>query len=348
MAKKSRPDADRERFLALAIADGAYSHTRDDRVNVHLSGLYRMFAAWLDTGPQRGAHIRGEDGVRSQRFRGDHNWVYLDRIDWAALPAQLAEARAIAAKRGAGRPAGKLDVYKPLAKAVDACSKKPLALHAGGPRAKVLSGERELAVAICRACMTRLADRRRDGDPIEKLAALLDKNVRSETWWPAANALPYGTDGAKKIADEAESAALQMVRAAIGAQNSGSQSCMPFATKALVRAMREIEATESPDAATAFLVEIDELIMRHELTAALEKYTKQAHAFERVLWRGADAKNFPAWWLARIDAQTYGLLGKLGKRWTWFVDARDAVFATIPDEHFESAVEVAIERDSTR
>ena len=346
MVRKPTPSADRERFLALASAERAYLRTREDRVDVHLHGLYRMFASWIDVGPQKGAHIRGEDGVRSERFHGQHNWIYLDLIDWAALPEELARARTIAAMRGAGRPAGKRDVYKPLAKAVDVAQKKPLAMHAGGPRAKVLSGERELAVAICKRCMERLAHLRRDGDDIAQLGALIGQGLRSDVWWPAANALPYGTDGAKRIVDEAESAALQMVRAVIGAENSGSQSCMPYATKALVRAVRELESTETWDAACAFLVDIDELVMRSEFAAALAKYAKQTSPCVRVLWRGADAKGFPAWWLVRVEATTYGLLGKIGKRWSWFVDTRDAVFATIPDEHFEAAVEIAIERDS--
>ena len=81
--------------------------------------------------------------------------------------------------------------------------------------------------------------------------------------------------------------------------------------------------------------------MQSEFTAALAKHAKQTSPCERVLWRGADAKGFPAWWLVRVRAGVYGLLGKLGKCWTWFVDARDAVFATIPDEHFEAAIEIA-------
>jgi hypothetical protein len=346
VVRKPTASAERDRFLALASADGAYTHTRDDRVNVHLHGLYRMFAAWMDNGVQRGAHLRGEEGVRSTRFHGEHNWIHLDVIDWGALPALIVDAKTIAAKRNAGRPAGKRDVYKPLAKAVDLAQKKPRMLHAGGPRAKVLSGERELAVAICKLCMARLAHLARDGEDIARLAALIDRGLRSEVWWPAANALPYGTEGAKKVIDAAESAALQMVRAVLGAQNSGSQSCMPYATKALLRAVRELEATESWDAACAFLVEVDELVMRSEFAAALAKYAKQAVPIDRVLWRGADAKGFPAWWLVRIGPATYGLLGKLGTRWTWIVDARDAVFATIPDEHFESGIEIAIERDA--
>ena len=255
---KPAQSADRERFLALASVEGAYLRTREDRTDAHLLGVYRMFATWIDTGPQRGAHIRGERGVRSERFSGEHNWIYLDVIDWAALPEQLALARTIAGKRNAGKPSGTYDVYKPLAKAVEVAQQKPRSLHAGGPRAKVLSGERELAVAICTRCMERLAHLARAGDDITRLSALIGQSLSSEVWWSAANALPYGTDGAKRAVDDAESAALQMVRATIGAANSGSQSCMPYATKALVRAVRELETTESWDAACAFLVEIDE------------------------------------------------------------------------------------------
>ncbi len=349
--KTTAPSAsDRERFLGLANQGREHVWVREGRTDVCLHGVYRAFASWIDSGPQSGIHLRAETGTKSTRFRGHHNWIHVAKPDWEALPDQLATARTIASRRGGGRPPapGTRDIYKPLAKALAQATAPPANLHAAGPRAKVLSGERNLAVALCRMCMKRLVHLD-GGDParVAKLAALLDKSLRSERWWPAANALPYGTDSAKRAADDAEPAALQMVRAAIGAQNAGSQSCMPFVTKALVRAIHELEATESPEAAAAFVVELDEEIMRHELAAAIAARTKQAAPpIARVLWRGADAKGFPAWWIARLADGSYGVLGKFGPRWQWQVDQRDATLASVPDELLDIAVDTTLERDT--
>lgn len=74
--------------------------------------------------------------------------------------------------------------------------------------------------------------------------------------------------------------------------------------------------------------------------------TKQAPpAFERVLWRGADAKGYPAWWLVRLEAGRYAVLGKFGRRWALQEADWDSALALVPDDQFEAAVTVACARD---
>jgi len=353
MTRSKAAPLTRDLFLELCEAGNrqrSYVRHREGRVDVYLPGVYRMFASWVEAGPQAGAHLRGAEGPRSTAFRGDHNWVHGGALDRAAMERAIAESRRIAAMRGGGHAtSGELpDVYKPLLHALKAMQAPPAGLHAGGPRAKVLSGEQELATKLCERCMERTRHLTQPGDDdllkrLDKLRA--QKSIKYEVLWPAANALPYGTDSAKRAADEAESAAVQTTRAVLGCRY-GSQKCLPFVTKALVRTVREIESSDGAAAAAALVVELDELIMNEELVAALAARAKQeAPAFERVLWRGADAKGYPAWWLVRIDGERYGLLGKLGRRWQWSVADWDSVVAMIPDEHFEEAVEAACARD---
>ena len=65
----------------------------------------------------------------------------------------------------------------------------------------------------------------------------------------------------------------------------------------------------------------------------------------RVLWRAADEKGFPAYWLVRLRAGEYGLLAKLGGRWGWHAGDRNTMFATVPDTLLDAATEIAIARD---
>lgn len=62
-----------------------------------------------------------------------------------------------------------------------------------------------------------------------------------------------------------------------------------------------------------------ELILKHEFEAAHAKYIAGGTSrptIELVLWRGANGKGFPAFWLVRLAKKQYGLLAKVGKQWT--------------------------------
>ena len=339
-----------EKFRALAKDDSTvYVMDADGRVELRLRSVYRAFAAWFPAGDQPGLHVRSVDAaaVRSTGFRGpDHNWIYVATLDGAEVPALVAESKRLCAMRGGGRTSVAVELYRPLAAALKLVSQRPDLLHAGGPRAKVMSGEQPLAVALARACKERTLHLRRPGDD-ETLAqiAKLFANVRNEVWWPVANVARYSTGREMRLAEDQESAPVQCARAELGCFHSGSQKCMPYATKAVVRAIRDLDA-ERAEHAHAFAIELDDLVLRHELSAAYGKYMKaEPPAFERVLWRAGDAKSFPAWWIARIEPGTYGFLAKLGGRWGWHVSDRDNTLATVPDELLDAAAEMTLARD---
>lgn len=345
----------RDAFEAACEAEDrtrSYLRRSGERSDLYLAGVYRMFARWIEGGEQPGPHLRGgpAEGEASTGFRGPHNWRYRPELSGPALEAAVAEARRIAGMRGAGRDesGGLPDVYKPLHTALKVLSTPPVDLHAGGPRAKVLSGEQQVAKALCLHCMERMRPTARADE--KELLARLDElrgqgAIKYEVLYPAANAKPYGTPKETQAVEDAESAAVQTTRGVLGC-NYGSQSCLPYVTKALVRTLRDIEASEGAEAAAAFAVELDELILREEFAAAVTAKTKApAPAFERVLWRGADAKGYPAWWLVRLEAGRYAMLGKFGRRWALQAADWDSALALVPDEHFEAAVTVACARD---
>ena len=292
-----------ERFLALAPKDdrNVYVNQKPDRALFGTRTGYRKFAAWITGGDQPGLHLRGVTGVASTQFRGkDSNWIYHANPDWDAVPALLDEARKIASQRGGGRTGVKVQLYQPLEKAMKLVSVRPPHMHAGGPRAKILSGEAAAATAVCLAC----ADRMKHAPEIAKTCAQLAKSATS----------------------------------------FGAMSCKQPAANALQLAFTELAG--DPEEAAAFARVVDDLILAHEFAAAYAKYAKgDAPAIERVLWRAADDKGFPAYWFVRLRPREYGLLAKLGGRWGWHAGDRDTMFATVPDALLDAATEIAIARD---
>jgi hypothetical protein len=293
------------RFLALAPTGdrSVYVKQKAERAELCTRTGYRAFAAWYPAGTQPGLHVRGTSGTPSTLFRGkDANWIYIAKPDWDAVPALVEQARTIAGKRGGGRSGVQLELYHPLEKAMKLLSKKPERMHAGGPRAKILAGETDVAEGICHACAERM---KTDAPAIAKQCGTLARH----------------------------------------AHNAGAMSCKSFATEALTLTFTELEA-DDPDEATVFARAIDELILGFEFASAYAKFAKgNAPTIERVLWRGADEKGFPGYWLVRLAPREYGLLAKLGGRWGWNVSDRDNTFATVPDPLLDVATEMTIARD---
>jgi len=97
---------------------------------------------------------------------------------------------------------------------------------------------------------------------------------------------------------------------------------------------------------TDFLIEIDERVMIEEFRAScLAKVKETAPTITRVLWRGADAKGYPAFWIAKINDQRHVFLGKVGRRWGLEEGDPDGILALIPDDLFEAAAMMVYERD---
>jgi hypothetical protein len=283
-----------------------YLKAKVDRIELCTRTGYRAFAAWFTSGTQPGLHARGTKGTRSTQFRGkDANWIYFgEKVDWVQVPELVIAARAIAEKRGGGRSTVDRELYQPLEKAAAMLSERPAGLHAGGPRAKVLSGEAGVCAALAEAA----------------------------------------ADHMKKLGDDVAEEYCQ--RCAKGARNAGAMSCKDPAKHALVRAVTAFG--DDAEAARAFVIAMDELVMRHEFEAAYRKHAPgddEPPAYQRMLWRGPDAKNFPGYWLVRLSTDEYGLLAKLGGRWGWHVSDRDNTFATVPDDLLDAATKMAIARD---
>lgn len=96
-----------------------------------------------------------------------------------------------------------------------------------------------------------------------------------------------------------------------------------------------------------FLIELDDRLMGYEFAAAARvKGGAEFAQFERVLWRGADAKGDCVAWVARISHERYAILSKVGARWKWVEGSRDDTLAAVPDASFAAATKVAIARDT--
>ncbi len=329
-----------EFFEICELGDEArtYCWEAAGRINMVVPGIYRGFAAWVDEGAQPGVHLRGEGLGDSTAFRGQHNWFHRPELKGDALRAAVAEARRIAGLRGAGRVGTGL--YKPLERALKALGLEG-SFHLGGPRPKIYKGEIVLAEALCELCLERTRAWSPTGEA-ELLASIEALHrvpgVRYERLWPLVNAVPYGTARETREAEAAESAALQSARALLGCQY-GPQSAGGYVTKALTRALEAIREREGETAALDFLQRIDFEIMAQEFSFALVAKAKgEPLRVDRVRWRGADAKGFPAWWLVQIGSD-HGLLGKLGRRWAFHRADLDSCLAMVPEAHFESALE---------
>lgn len=97
---------------------------------------------------------------------------------------------------------------------------------------------------------------------------------------------------------------------------------------------------------TRFLVELDDRLMAYELAAAARlKGGAEFAKFERVLWRGADAKGDCTVWVARVSTDVYAILSKVGARWRWVEGSFDDTLAAVPDAHFAAATKTALARD---
>jgi hypothetical protein len=112
----------------------------------------------------------------------------------------------------------------------------------------------------------------------------------------------------------------------------------PYLTVAIGEAIRHALAAARD--ARAFVAELDRVIVREELRVML---AERGHAYapdvEACLWRAASNRKVTHL-LGRLASGELVLTFKIGTRWRVFTGPRDEVLATIPDEHFESAVDM--------
>lgn len=91
-----------------------------------------------------------------------------------------------------------------------------------------------------------------------------------------------------------------------------------------------------------FISSLDEKILEHAFRTELNQRRPNARAnIEReVMWVGGK----PLHWIVRASDDSWGFLGKLGRRWEWVEASRDEILATVPDRLFESAVRTVAAR----
>lgn len=99
-------------------------------------------------------------------------------------------------------------------------------------------------------------------------------------------------------------------------------------------------APDQPDGARAFLVELDDAIIRRELAAQLaERSIAPTSPLARVVSRHfAPGKQSLGLVMAKLADGRYGLYVKLKQKWEWHEGDRKTVFATVPDAFMELVI----------
>lgn len=328
-------------------------------------GEHREFAFWVEGGDQPGAHVRFADPSRlddgrferSRAMRGaKHNWMYVKPgLGQAALKELVAESHRTSQERGGGKAVVR-ELYEPLRRAVAAAGAAGdgLELHAGGPAAKIVGQEGPSSFRLALWSTEQVKhlvpanEKKALAAGLEALRGALrlydDVVARYE---PRQVRMGPGYETLSKAADRlkdpvGDSPPLVVARAAAGAfhciPGGYSQRAVAYAAEAAEAASKALVEAGDRDAVRRYLVELDGRILAEELAAVAASRKLEVPAGARVLWRGADEKGFPALWLVRLDGEAgHGLLGKLGRRWSFTAGRRDDVLASVPDALFEAA-----------
>ncbi|MCP3100392.1 hypothetical protein LZ198_16100 [Myxococcus sp. K15C18031901] len=96
-----------------------------------------------------------------------------------------------------------------------------------------------------------------------------------------------------------------------------------------------------------FLSALDATLVRLECRAAIAARLPAGvpvPEVAEVLWRQAGSQRRAQHFIARLEDGAWGLVTKIGHRWTWVRGARDEVLASVPDEYFEAATRAAMAR----
>jgi hypothetical protein len=334
-----------------------------DRHVYRIDKLERDFAVWMTTGDQIGAHVRhadpGKSGfAKSKAMRGaNSNWIYVPNVEGDALKKLVESSYQVSQQRGGGvMPA----LFGPLARGVALADPKQLPpdMHAGGPAAKIIGQEGPSAFRIALWSAQHIFDLVPKSEKTAltlSLAQLVAADVLYVELLPElmkkGGRMGKTYERIDKAADalkdpEGESPPIVAARAAVQAY-----ACLPGgynerAVKAAGDAVEVVVRALAGAAVREYLAELDDRILIEEMDAAMLDKKIEHPEIERVLWRGIDAKGFPALWVARFAGKSYGLFWKLGARWTLTTGTRDDIVATIPDAHLEKAVDIILRRDA--
>ncbi len=376
-APRARPrTSTREAFFAACLAMPKAKQARwasgreiTNRTSFRIDDSnYREFAAWVDDGAQPGAHLRYADAKRlgdpqferSTLFRGaKHNWMHVTgTVDAATLRELIETSYRAAGQRGGGlaNAANAANaVYAPLRRGLEQARPvdRPARVHAGGPAPKIASNEgpaafklalwsarevHDLVPAAERAELARgmtaldKADALRD----RLLAELPDREIRMgrgyEQLSTTAAKLPTLKGSSEPIV--AARGAIDAFRSLPGGYNDSAVAACTATVQATVTAL----AAAGRDVA-AYLAEFDRRVLIAEVQAVAKQRSLALSEPRRVLWRGADDKGYPAYWVVELAEDELGLVCKIGRRWRLTTGNRAEVLATIPDSHFEIAVD---------
>lgn len=103
-------------------------------------------------------------------------------------------------------------------------------------------------------------------------------------------------------------------------------------------------AKKAPAELPGYLRELDAYCLYLEaLTQLREKNQKTSAKVAQALWRGHE-NNKVLCWLMRLDNKKLALLFKEKTRWRLVEGERDDVLATVPEAHFQAAVDAAMTR----
>lgn len=213
--------------------------------------------------------------------------------------------------------------------------------HGGGAPPKLPSGDAR-RIALWSATVLRPLVTAGEQQDFDRIAVSIDRYLRVE-----------GRESMKAVSRASNqrkgSLPLQALQRAAGAAVSKPDLAWMGACATSGRSARAlVAATDAPISPNDFLLELDHKIACGELQSELDK-RKSLHAsarLERVLWRGTDERDYTNRWLARLESGSYGFLGKIGRRFQWFEGSLEDATAHVPDECFETAVCVALARDT--
>jgi hypothetical protein len=212
----------------------------------------------------------------------------------------------------------------------------PKSIHAGGPAVRVVKFEGPACLSIAAWQTGLLASTLADGE-----------RARFDKWMKMACDSPQPSYNALGVATPKGSPALIAASHCVSARGAMAGGYDSRADAADITELVIRHLGTDAKAIERFISELDDRLMAYELGAAARvKGGRDFAVFERVLWRGGDAKGDCVTWVARVRTGVYSILSKVGARWRWAEGTRDDTLASVPDGLFAAATREAFARDT--
>lgn len=358
-----------ERFAVLCAAQPTALPLRYEDKKATSSwtvGRKKVFATWVFEGDEIGPHLRSNDpAVREDprvkptstptaQMEKTNNFVWLDPgAAWSndELEKLLVASHSLSSRKDGGIKRGGSygDLFIVLRKALLAAPEDMRTApphHAGGPAAKILGNEgpTSRAMAVWLAKLLAPLASEDEAPHVKKSLELAEaERAKYDALWSAA----YDKGGSRALR-AARFAQLAHGSMAGGYETRASSYAADIAVLVIEQWLEDgvADRPHTKQKVRDLLEEIDDRILNAELAAvARDKLGREGVQCERVLWRGTDAKGNAGRWIARMEAGVYVMITKVGPRWQWIEGPRDHVLASVPDDDFEAATQIAIDRD---